>query len=214
MLNGGAGNDILVGGPNGPAIGGSFTDSFDNVNAAWIESNDGAGATNQIRIDDGGSNLLRFHGGAGMNGAEITRAFDLSSANTATITYDVDADNLDGAEQVRVLFAADGVNYTLLNTIDGDDNAPGNHVVSGPFSATARLRFEVSGIDNTNENVEIDNLQIVYSSAETLNGGLGDDTYSFAVGDGNDIINEGVSATSGGAADRISSWRRAPGSTQ
>ena len=39
---------------------------------------------------------------------------------------------------------------------------------------------------------------------DTLNGGLGDDTYSFTLGDGNDVINEGVIATSGGTADRIS----------
>ena len=39
---------------------------------------------------------------------------------------------------------------------------------------------------------------------DTLNGGLGDDTYSFTVGDGNDVINEAVNATSGGTADRIS----------
>ena len=204
VLNGGAGNDILVGGANGPNTGGTFADPFTTLSAAWVESNDGTGTTNQIRIDDGNSNLLRFHGGTGMNGAEITRAFDLSSATTATITYDYDADNLDGAEQVRVLFAADGVNYTLLNTIDGDDNGSGNHVVSGPFSATARIRFEASNIDNANENVEIDNLQIVYSAVETLNGELGNDTYSFAVGDGNDVINEPASATSGGSADRIS----------
>ncbi|MBR0906614.1 peroxidase family protein [Bradyrhizobium liaoningense] len=206
VLNGGAGNDILVGGPNGPATGGTFTDSFDTVNAAWVETNDGAGATNQIRIDDGNSNVLRFHGGTGMNGAEITRAFDLSSANTATISYTFDGDNLDAGEFVRVMFAADGTNYVLLNTIDNTspENGTGNHVVTGPFSATARIRFETSAISETIENIEINNLQIVHSGVETLNGGLGDDTYSFAVGDGNDIINEGVSATSGGAADRIS----------
>jgi Ca2+-binding RTX toxin-like protein len=209
VLNGGAGNDILVGGANGPATGGTYADPFTIVNAAWVETNDGAGTANQIRIDDGGTtNLLRFHGGPGMNGAEITRAFDLSSATTATITYDYDADNLDAGEQVRVLFAADGVTFTLLNTIDGDDNGSGSHVVSGPFSATARIRFEVSGIDNaTNENVEIDNLQIVYSAVETLNGGLGNDTYAFAVGDGNDLVNEFVATTNptaGGTADRIS----------
>ena len=36
---------------------------------------------------------------------------------------------------------------------------------------------------------------------ETLNGGNGDDTYSFGLGDGNDIINE---LANDGAADRIS----------
>ena len=60
------------------------------------------------------------------------------------------------------------------------------------------------------EIVSIDDLVITRTTVtttpagDTLNGGLGDDTYSFALGDGNDVINEGVSATSGGAADRIS----------
>ncbi|MBR1237667.1 peroxidase family protein [Bradyrhizobium sp. AUGA SZCCT0182] len=203
LLNGGAGNDILVGGPNGPATGGTFADPFTTANPAWVQTNDGTtAATDQIRIDDNNNNVLRFFGGPNMNGAEITRAFDLSSANTATITYNVDADNLDGAEQVRVLFAADGNNYVLLNTIDGNDNAPGNHVVTGPFSTTARIRFEVTSIaGGLTDNVEIDDLQIVYSAAETLNGGLGNDTYSFAVGDGIDIVNE---LANEGAADRIS----------
>ena len=49
---------------------------------------------------------------------------------------------------------------------------------------------------------------------DTLNGGLGDDTYSFGLGDGNDIINEGVNATSGGAADRISILAPSTGSTR
>ena len=38
---------------------------------------------------------------------------------------------------------------------------------------------------------------------DVLNGGLGDDTYTFGLADGSDTINEGVSATSGGTADRI-----------
>ncbi len=42
------------------------------------------------------------------------------------------------------------------------------------------------------------------TGVDTLNGGLGDDTYSFGLGDGNDVINEAVNATSGGSADRIS----------
>ena len=36
------------------------------------------------------------------------------------------------------------------------------------------------------------------TGVDTLNGGLGDDTYSFTLGDGNDVINEAVNATSGG----------------
>jgi hypothetical protein len=212
-LNGGDGDDILVGGANGASTGGVYADSFNsaalnNSNGAtswtatpWAETNDGTGTSNQIRIDEGNNNALRFYGGAAMNGAEITRAVNLSSATNATISYDFDADNLDAGEAVRVFFAADGVNYVLLNTIDFNDNANGfTHQVSGPFSATARIRFEATGINAGDENVEIDNLQISFTSVETLNGGLGDDTYSFSMGDGDDVINEAASA---GGADRI-----------
>ena len=223
-LNGGAGNDILVGGPGGFITTTSTSTYADNFNSSsfgtstgatnwgpdWVESNDSGGVTaGQIRIDDG-NNVLRFYGGAGQNGAEITRDVNLSAATTATITYDYDADNLDGSEQVRVLFAANGVDFVLLNTIDANDSGSGNHVVNGPFSATARIRFEVSSVSATDENVEVDNLVINFTTAtvtpagDTLNGGLGDDTYSFNIGDGSDVINEGVSATSGGTADRIS----------
>lgn len=221
ILNGNGGNDILVGGANGTAAStttATYADNFNtnslgNSNGStnwgpdWIETNDGA--TNQIRIDDG-NDVLRFYGGTGMNGAEITREVDLLTATTATITYDYDADNLDGTESVRVLFAGDGSTYTLLNTIDANDSGSGSHVVTGPFSATARIRFEVTGISGNEENVEVNNLVISYTTVaqvagvDVLNGGLGDDTYSFSLGDGNDTINEGVSATSGGTADRIS----------
>ena len=70
----------------------------------------------------------------------------------------------------------------------------------------------------TDENVSIDNLvdqlhdRHLTAGVDTLNGGLGDDTYSFTLGDGNDIINEASAPPA--AARRIASrsWRRAPGS--
>ena len=57
------------------------------------------------------------------------------------------------------------------------------------------------------ENVNIDNLSVAFvnpalnTGSDTLNGGDGDDTYSFTLGDGNDIINE---AGNDGLLDRIS----------
>ncbi|MBD2748014.1 cadherin-like domain-containing protein [Microvirga sp. BT688] len=41
------------------------------------------------------------------------------------------------------------------------------------------------------------------AGSDVLNGGLGNDTYIFGLADGSDTINEGVSATSSGSADRI-----------
>jgi Ca2+-binding RTX toxin-like protein len=228
ILNGGDGNDILVGGPNGPATSGQYADNFNNQGLGnstgttnwgpdWVELNDIAGANGgvangQIRIDDANNNTLRVIGGATSDGAQITRVVDLSAANTATITFTSNADGLDGTyntatqtgtgEYVQVQFAADGVNFVTLDGYTGDGgNVDRSYTVNGPFSATAAIRFVSSAINQTTEGLSIDNLAIAFSAVETLNGGNGDDTYSFTFGDGNDIINEGAN---GGAADRIS----------
>lgn len=203
VLNGGAGNDILVGGPNGPATGGSVADPFTTANAAWVETNDGAGAANQIRIDENGtSNVLRFHGGAAMNGAELTRAFNLLGATSATITYNANPDSLETGENVEVWFAANGTDFVLLNTITGNGaNTPYSHTVAGPFAANAAVRFVATAMNQADDIVTIDDFAITFSAIETLNGGAGDDTYSFGLGDGVDVINE---LANEGTADRIS----------
>jgi Ca2+-binding RTX toxin-like protein len=72
--------------------------------------------------------------------------------------------------------------------------------VTGPFTANATIRFVVSGGDNDGGNVEIENVAITFSGQDTLNGGPGNDTYSIALGDGDDTINEGDNE---GSADRI-----------
>ena len=223
VLNGGAGDDILVGGAGSNIV--NAGDNFESGNnnnqngtanwaSNWAELNDfGGTTTGQIRIDDGNSNTLRFYGGttAQFDGAQITRTVDLSLSQTAIITYSANPDNLDAGEFVEVQFAADGVNFVVLNTITGDGGSTNyNHSLTGPFAANAAIRFVTSAMNATNEGVAIDNLSISFTSptlnsgTDTLNGGLGNDTYSFTYGDGNDVINEGVSATSGGDADRIS----------
>ena len=39
MLNGGAGNDILVGGPNGASAGGTYADNFDGAGSQQLDNN-------------------------------------------------------------------------------------------------------------------------------------------------------------------------------
>ena len=164
-------------------------------------------------IDDG-TDALRFYGGtnaADYNGAQITRTINLSTATTATITYSANPDNLDAGKSVTVQFAADGTTFVTLQTITGDGGTTNyTHNLTGPFAANAAIRFVTTAMNATNEGVSIDNLVItratvtVSTAGDTLNGGLGNDTYSFSLGDGNDTINEAVNATSGGTADRIS----------
>ena len=157
MLNGGAGNDILVGGPNGAATGGTLRRQLQHRQLRQFhrrqpgtgldgDNDSGSATTGQIRIDDG-NNVLRFYGGAGRTAPRSRACVDLSSANTATITYDFDADNLDGARQPSGCCSRPMAStYVLLNTIDANDNGTGNSatLVSGPFSATARIRFEAT----------------------------------------------------------------------
>ncbi|RYE54808.1 MAG: hypothetical protein EOP18_06910, partial [Rhizobiaceae bacterium] len=102
---------------------------------------------------------------------------------------------------MTVTFAADGVNFNqTIQVINGNSGEGSTNIaLTGPFGATSAIRFVVSG---TNDNsaadiVSIDNLTITYSSAQTLNGGTGDDTYMIGLNDGANTINE----TSG--ADRI-----------
>ena len=109
------------------------TASFGNSNGAtpwdpdWTEANtDSGGVTaGQIRIDDSNNNTLRFVGGATSDGAQITRAMDLSAATSATISFTFNADGLDGTyntttqtgtgEYIQVLFAANGTTFVAID---------------------------------------------------------------------------------------------------
>jgi Ca2+-binding RTX toxin-like protein len=230
ILNGGAGNDLLVGGPGGNTT--SYADNFDSqaLNnstggstwaSSWTEVGDNSGTNSasqgQIRIDNGNSNTLQFRdddNDAGNGTATIQRVLNLAGVTAANISYSFNEANFDAGEIVTVEFSPNGVApFQLIQTIDLNSNTVTTNVVlTGPFTATALLRFVVSGTNNNSATdlVSIDNLVVNFTNpslntgTDQLNGGLGDDTYSFALGDGNDVINEAVNATSGGSADRIS----------
>jgi Ca2+-binding RTX toxin-like protein len=227
-LNGGAGNDILVGGPGTNTA--SATDNFSGgygggagFVGSWTESNDtggfnGGAGQGQIRITNG---VLVFGDSDSLNNgvdsAQIQRTLNLAGATSATISYNVTQTGFDAGETVTVLFSPNGsAPWQTVQTINGS-TASGLTAVNltGPFTATAVIRFEVAGgnANSITDLVTIDNLAINFtnpslnSGVDTLNGGTGDDTYSFGAGDGNDLINEFVATTSptaGGTADRIS----------
>ena len=228
-LNGLAGNDILVGGPNGTVGVGTYVDNFNTQSYAnnngtgglnfvgnWTESGDVTTGTivtgGQIRI---GNNTLQFtdndNDGNPGGGAQIERVLNLAGATNATLSYSYNETSFDAGETVTVFFSANGTNFTTIQVIDGNSGSGTTNVaLTGPFTSTARIRFVVNGTNNNSgttnptDIVSIDNLTVTVAAMDVLNGGLGDDTYSFSLGDGNDIINEPVNATSGGAADRIS----------
>jgi len=224
VLNGGAGNDILVGGPGIASV--NYVDNFEaasqgnsngttNWDPDWSESGDSGGTTTgQIRIDAGNNNVLQFFGGTGadFNGAQIQRTVPLAGATGATLSYSVLATGLDAGtdnDAVTVFFSRDGSTFVQVDVINSASlNTPRNIDLSlfgtGPFTANAVVRFVATSLE-TGESVNIDGLTInatgSFGGTDTLNGGAGDDTYSFVLGDGNDIINE---LANEGASDRIS----------
>ena len=132
MLNGLAGNDILVGGAGRRVDTATYADNF---NTASLGNTNGT--TNWDRM--GGDRRRRWSrprpdpyrqrqqraallGGTrrGLNGAQIQRTVNLAGATAATLSYDYDADGLDGGDIVTVLFSPDGVTFTTISTIDSN----------------------------------------------------------------------------------------------
>jgi Ca2+-binding RTX toxin-like protein len=136
---------------------------------SWAETGDSGGVTaGQIRIDGGagaGTNQLRFLGGGGANGASIQRVADLSGATSATLSFNYAEIGFDANETVLVQFAADGVNFTTLQTINTASNTgTSNLALTGPFSANSTVRFVVSAVNLANESVQIDNVNIAFTT--------------------------------------------------
>ena len=137
--------------------------------ASWTETGDdgsAALANGQIRIT--GSELVFDQGvGAGANdGASIQRVVNLTGATTATLSFDYDENGFDaGVETVLVQFAADGVNFTTVQTINNSSNEGSSNIaLTGSFGANSTVRFVVSGVSASDENVQIDNVNIAFTT--------------------------------------------------
>jgi hypothetical protein len=162
---------------------GNFLDNFDtpsfsNSNGttawttSWTETDDFGGVTaGQIQLD-AGTNQLRFLGGAvaNFNGASIERVVDLTGATSATLSFTYAEIGFNTGETVLVQFAADGANFTTVQTISSaSGTGASNLALTGPFGAFAAnstLRFVVSAVDSTTERVEIDNVNITYAKPD------------------------------------------------
>ncbi|MFP3543913.1 peroxidase family protein [Rhizobium sp. SIMBA_035] len=227
-LNGLAGDDILVGGAGGTTATNTYSDNFDgqisyadnngsaSFTGAWVETNDGGGtgsaAGGDIEIANG---RLRFD--ENINGNEvIARNLNLAGALAATLSFSYEDAGLDAASQGNpvenvVLEAWNGIGWDVLATFGGNTPTGSNTfsiaLTSAQMSSASAIRFRAEGDWEGGENFYIDNFLItatvpaVNVGVDTLNGGLGNDTYSFSLGDGNDVINE---LANEGALDRIS----------
>ncbi|MET0436527.1 MAG: peroxidase family protein, partial [Devosia sp.] len=223
ILNGGDGNDVLIGGADGvrtTTTTSTYADSFNNNSfsntngsttwgTSWVETGDNNSPNNgQIQIDDDLNNVLGFVTG---DGAQIQRTVNLANATSATLSYSIVESGLDiNDDTLTVFFSRTGLeaDFVQVDLINSATNTVNNRSInlnlfgSGAFTANAAIRFVASSFEN-GDSVAIDNLTISYTTTTTaaagdqLNGGAGNDTYVFNVGDGNDVIQE----TSG--TDRI-----------
>jgi Ca2+-binding RTX toxin-like protein len=193
------------------------TAAFNNSNGTtawttpWTETGDSGGVTSgQIQIDaggGGGTNELRFLGGAASDGASIQRTVNLAGASSATVSYTFDQNNIDPGETVTVQFSADGsFNPATLQTIQTITNTSGNFsgsgtttvALTGPFSANSAIRFVASGINSTNEDVRIDNLSIAFTTKTSVNDASNDYQATYIEGGSSVRIAAGPSITDDG----------------
>ena len=216
-------NDSSLGNSNGTA----------NWGPDWVESGDGGGSTASRPESRSTGTMrqyaLRFRTPVSTSTAPRSSArVNLGGATAATLSLlpsrERGSTETDG-DSVTVFFSRNGTNFVEVDQITNASalTAPQRIDLSalwtGPFTANAAIRFVTNS--SRSRRVRLDRQprhhlhdRHLNTGVDTLNGGLGDDTYSFTLGDGNDVINEGVNATSGGSADRISILAPITGSTR
>lgn len=160
----------------------SYTDDDGIWTQNWVETGDDGSSTSdngQIRIDNNNNNdnELEFDNGnnaGNSNGASIQRVVDLSGATSATLSFDYDESGFDTSdnETVLVQFAADGVNFATIQTINGNSGtgSSGPLALTGPFSASSAIRFVVSAVNGNNDIVSIDNIVVAKNVTTTVPG--------------------------------------------
>jgi Domain of unknown function (DUF4347)/Bacterial Ig domain len=144
----------------------SSNDGTQNWTGDWVESDSGVGAQGNIRII--GSMLQVM---ANSDDDHIVRQANLSSATTATLTYDVNNLDLSDNDGVRVEISADGgSNWTTL--ADYNDGNRGirseSFDISAYTSSNTQIRVYV-GEGDEGGLVMFDNLQIEYETAAANN---------------------------------------------
>jgi len=143
----------------------SRQDGTVNWTTNWTESSEpGVNPTTSGAIQIS-SNALRL-GENGGDGASIERGLNLAGAISAHLSYSVNEQSLDNSdnEQVTVFFAADGINFVLVDTINQNtNNAVRDITLTGSFTANAAIRFIVTAMDNSGEFVFIDNVRVDFT---------------------------------------------------
>ncbi len=125
----------------------------------WIETGDTGGATGgDVSVAGGRLQFL-----TGTDGDEaLARAVNLTGVTRAILTFDWEADDLDGGETVAVQVrnTTNGA-WTTLQTLGGDTTGAFSMALpAGMIGANTQIRFLTAGTFDAGENFYVDNVNI------------------------------------------------------
>ncbi len=92
----------------------------------------------------------------------ITRTANLSGATTATLSFNWETISLETNENISILIAADGVNFTTLASFSGTQSGVFTQNIDAFMAATTTIRFARVGANwsDGGDTARIDNVQI------------------------------------------------------
>ena len=163
----------------------SYTNNNGSLNftAGWTESNEGTNPNGgRIRIV---SNQLRFRN---LDGREISRTLDLSTAAAAILTLDYDATGRSGETIDVELWNNTTTSWDVVFTINSDATGSMSHILTADqISVSSEIRFiSRSGNWDGSDEIFIDNVYFVVDQ-DTDNDGVLD---SVDIDDDNDGITD------------------------
>ena len=176
-----------------------YTNNDGLVNWAtnWIETNDDNNATaGQIQITGG---QLRIHDNADANPSTIQREANLSGVTTATLKFDVTAQNAAAGDRMLVQVSANGGGtWTTLETFTGAlATTTRSYNITSSIASNTRVRFiRSTGYTGATTFFFVDNFQIQSGSIDAGHWELRVDMSS-AVTTGDDINAIGIRAHDG-----------------
>ena len=179
ILNGGDGNDTLIGGTGDILIGGIGNDTYQfNVGSGTVTIDD------QAIIEEG--NKIVF--GAGITPDDLhlkieddTLIIQVGSSSDSIRLSNFNPNDVYGTHAVETLEFADGQVLTYTQLIDKGLNFTGTEA-----------DYILSGTDAPDHITTLGGDDVITGGAgnDTLEGGSGNDTYKFNLGDGIDTIND------------------------
>ncbi len=142
-----------------------------NWSGNWAESNDDNDPSNgRIRIT---GNELRF---SRIGSHYITRAADLSSYSTATLSFDWQTSSLETNETLVIQISSNGSSFSTIGTFSGNQSGSFSQDITGYLSGSTTIRFRKGSNDwdQGNDRVYIDNVTITAYIVDQDGDGISD----------------------------------------